>query len=119
MSDERPDVTEQPQDDVLRCSFCGKDQFQLRKLVEGPHALICADCVEECADIISDDRGEVSGEDAPGRIVGSVATARCSLCRTPARAADLVTVDTRGAVCDTCLTVLASVVRERKPETSR
>jgi hypothetical protein len=31
---------------VLRCSFCGKDQFQLRKLVKGGAASICADCVE-------------------------------------------------------------------------
>ena len=101
-------------DEVLRCSFCGKDQYQLRKLVAGPNVHICTDCVEVCVDIMADDTG-ASGDasDAEGRVVGSIVVARCSLCRTPTPAAELTTVDTRGALCGSCLAVVESVLRNR------
>ena len=41
--------------DVLRCSFCNKDQNDVRKLIAGPTVFICDECVEVCNDIISDD----------------------------------------------------------------
>ena len=42
--------------DVLRCSFCGKSQHEVRKLIAGPTVYICNDCVEVCLDIIAEDR---------------------------------------------------------------
>ncbi len=41
--------------DVLRCSFCNKDQSDVRKLIAGPTVFICDECVEVCNDIIADD----------------------------------------------------------------
>ena len=38
----------------LRCSFCGKPQSQVRRLIAGPDVFICDECVEMCADIIRD-----------------------------------------------------------------
>ena len=38
----------------LRCSFCGKPQSQVKRLVAGPGVYICDECVEMCMDIISD-----------------------------------------------------------------
>ena len=38
----------------LRCSFCGKPQNQVQRLVAGPGVYICDECVEMCMDIISD-----------------------------------------------------------------
>ena len=39
-------------DDKVRCSFCGKSQQQVRKLIAGPNgAYICDECVEICAEI--------------------------------------------------------------------
>ena len=43
-------------DDVLRCSFCGKSQHEVRKLIAGPTVYICNECVEVCLDIIAEDR---------------------------------------------------------------
>jgi ATP-dependent Clp protease ATP-binding subunit ClpX len=40
---------------VLRCSFCNKDQNDVRKLIAGPTVFICDECVEVCNDIIADD----------------------------------------------------------------
>ncbi|NOZ79700.1 MAG: ATP-dependent Clp protease ATP-binding subunit ClpX [Acidobacteria bacterium] len=42
--------------DVLRCSFCGKSQHEVRKLIAGPNVYICNECVEVCLDIIAEDR---------------------------------------------------------------
>ncbi|MBD93143.1 MAG: ATP-dependent Clp protease ATP-binding subunit ClpX [Acidobacteria bacterium] len=41
--------------EILRCSFCNKDQSDVRKLIAGPTVFICDECVEVCNDIIADD----------------------------------------------------------------
>ena len=41
--------------EVLKCSFCNKDQNNVRKLIAGPTVFICDECVEVCNDIIADD----------------------------------------------------------------
>lgn len=46
-------------DDKFRCSFCGKTQEQVRKLIAGPQgAYICDECVDICAEIIEEELGE-------------------------------------------------------------
>ena len=42
--------------ETLRCSFCNKDQGDVRKLIAGPTVFICDECVEVCNDIIADDK---------------------------------------------------------------
>ena len=41
---------------LLYCSFCGKSQHEVRKLIAGPTVYICNECVEVCLDIIAEDR---------------------------------------------------------------
>jgi ATP-dependent Clp protease ATP-binding subunit ClpX len=41
--------------EILRCSFCNKDQNDVRKLIAGPTVFICDECVEVCNDIVADD----------------------------------------------------------------
>src|SRR5262249_60128893 len=59
---------------TLYCSFCGKSQHDVRKLIAGPAVYICDECVELCTDIIRDEKpiwkilsllaeGESSGSD--------------------------------------------------------
>lgn len=43
-------------DAVPRCTFCGKSESQVRKLVTGSGAAICDECIELCVDIISEER---------------------------------------------------------------
>jgi ATP-dependent Clp protease ATP-binding subunit ClpX len=45
---------------ALYCSFCGKSQHEVRKLIAGPTVFICDECVELCLDIIRDD-SKISG----------------------------------------------------------
>ncbi|MBO5995968.1 MAG: ATP-dependent Clp protease ATP-binding subunit ClpX [Acetobacter sp.] len=44
---------------TLYCSFCGKSQRDVRKLIAGPTVFICDECVELCTDIIREEKGAV------------------------------------------------------------
>ncbi len=48
---------------ILYCSFCGKSQHEVRKLIAGPSVYICDECVELCNDIIREELEEVSASD--------------------------------------------------------
>lgn len=39
----------------LKCSFCGKTEDQVSRLVAGPGVFICSDCIAMCCDIVADD----------------------------------------------------------------
>ena len=43
-------------DEPLRCSFCNKDQRDVRKLIAGPTAYICDECIDLCLDIVAEER---------------------------------------------------------------
>src|ERR1043165_5052718 len=45
---------------ILYCSFCGKSQHEVRKLIAGPSVFICDECVELCNDIIREGLEEKS-----------------------------------------------------------
>ena len=52
-----------PSEKVLYCSFCGKSQHEVKKLIAGPSVFICDECIELCNDIIRDEI-PVDGGDA-------------------------------------------------------
>ncbi len=52
--------------DLLKCSFCGKSQKQVKKLIAGPGVYICNECIELCNEIIEEELntgGEATGND--------------------------------------------------------
>jgi ATP-dependent Clp protease ATP-binding subunit ClpX len=49
---------------LLYCSFCGKSQNEVRKLIAGPSVFICDECVELCNDIIREEIEEKQGQTA-------------------------------------------------------
>jgi ATP-dependent Clp protease ATP-binding subunit ClpX len=49
---------------LLYCSFCGKSQHEVRKLIAGPSVFVCDECVELCNDIIREEMQEKSGAGA-------------------------------------------------------
>ncbi len=51
--------------DLLKCSFCGKNQKQVRKLIAGPNIYICDECIELCNEILDEELAEVKGISAP------------------------------------------------------
>ncbi|HGG59880.1 MAG TPA: ATP-dependent Clp protease ATP-binding subunit ClpX [Gammaproteobacteria bacterium] len=60
MSDNKGD---HDNDKLLYCSFCGKSQHEVRKLIAGPSVFVCDECVELCNDIIREEIQEQVGED--------------------------------------------------------
>ena len=48
-------MTEKNNKNILYCSFCGKSQHEVRKLIAGPTVFICDECVELCMDIIREE----------------------------------------------------------------
>lgn len=61
---------------TLYCSFCGKSQHEVRKLIAGPNVFVCNECVELCMDIIREEdksqlvRGDDDGVPSPSEING-------------------------------------------------
>ncbi|MDZ4169889.1 MAG: ATP-dependent Clp protease ATP-binding subunit ClpX [Coriobacteriia bacterium] len=49
--------------DQLKCSFCGKSQRHVKKLIAGPGVYICDECIELCNDIVEDEVAEAASED--------------------------------------------------------
>ena len=60
-------TNEQP---PIRCSFCGKRENQVARLIAGPGVYICSDCVSACSDLLRDevDIGSYEGLEAPERL---------------------------------------------------
>ena len=66
LADQFGSFPENPSDTVrgeeagaLRCSFCHKSQYEVPKLIAGPGAFICNECVDLCFQIISEDSGDL------------------------------------------------------------
>src|SRR5262252_5256268 len=51
---------------TLHCSFCGKSQHEVRKLIAGPTVFICDECVELCKDIIQEEKKSSAGKSHDG-----------------------------------------------------
>ncbi|KTC95745.1 ATP-dependent Clp protease ATP-binding subunit ClpX [Legionella erythra] len=49
-------------DKILYCSFCGKSQHEVKKLIAGPSVFVCDECVELCNDIIREETQDVAEE---------------------------------------------------------
>ena len=66
-----PDKKGSPGEKTLYCSFCGKSQHEVKKLIAGPSVFICDECIDLCNDII---REEVPADAAPGDSKGDLPT---------------------------------------------
>ncbi|MEH6550873.1 MAG: ATP-dependent Clp protease ATP-binding subunit ClpX [Pseudomonadales bacterium] len=53
---------------LLYCSFCGKSQNEVRKLIAGPSVFICDECVDLCNDIIREEVQEAAAGDGDGKL---------------------------------------------------
>ena len=53
----------------LSCSFCGKSQKEVKKLIAGPTVYICDECIELCNDIIAEEYGQEEGGTTPQRVL--------------------------------------------------
>jgi ATP-dependent Clp protease ATP-binding subunit ClpX len=54
-------------DKLLYCSFCGKSQHEVKKLIAGPSVFICDECIDLCNDIVRDEMANAESESADGQ----------------------------------------------------
>ena len=63
------DQTSENSGKVLYCSFCGKSQHEVRKLIAGPSVFICDECVDLCNDIIQEEVQDSDDADASDEVL--------------------------------------------------
>ncbi|MBV1910763.1 MAG: ATP-dependent Clp protease ATP-binding subunit ClpX [Kangiellaceae bacterium] len=68
MSDKKKTGGRDDSGKLLYCSFCGKSQHEVRKLIAGPSVFICDECVELCNDIIREEIQEISQQDKSDKL---------------------------------------------------
>ncbi|MDQ7049386.1 MAG: ATP-dependent Clp protease ATP-binding subunit ClpX [Enterobacterales bacterium] len=68
MSDKKKSGGRDDSGKLLYCSFCGKSQHEVRKLIAGPSVFICDECVELCNDIIREEIQEISQQEGTSKL---------------------------------------------------
>ena len=58
--------------ETLHCSFCGKSQDEVKKLVAGRGVYICDECIEVCINIVADEMAEMNKSEGLGSEDGSL-----------------------------------------------
>ncbi len=68
MSDKKKSGGRDDSGKLLYCSFCGKSQHEVRKLIAGPSVFICDECVELCNDIIREEIQEIHQKETSDKL---------------------------------------------------
>jgi len=99
------------------CSFCGKSQDEVRKLIAGPTVYICDECIDLCNDIIAEevDREEQL-EGAANPVASLNAPSWCLVCQLPKPAEEVVAVPELGFVCHRCVDMIRAATDDPEPE---
>ena len=102
---------------VGACSFCGKSQDEVRKLIAGPTVYICDECIDLCNDIIAEEVEQEAQPEGPANPVASLNTPTwCRVCRLPKSAEEVVAVSELGFfVCRRCLDLIRAATDEPAP----
>ena len=106
---------------ALRCSFCNKAQAKVRKLIAGPTAFICDECIQVCNDIIRADNessptavapptsGSADNESSPTAVAPPTSSSTyltrvvtCKLCVMQLPLEDALVISERGFLCPGC-----------------
>jgi len=100
--------------DIVHCSFCGKSQENVRKIVAAKNASICDECVDICQDTIAQglelESGSRASEDQSHSTGPTIAFA-CALCGLQVPAEDSLLVPDRGALCAGCVEAVQEALR--------
>ena len=101
-------ASETVEDKLLYCSFCGKSQHEVVKLIAGPSVFICNDCVELCNGIIYE---EDQQENSPKR--HPVPTS-CSFCNKSVDEVEEILTGPSVSICNECVEISNRIIAERQ-----
>ena len=93
-----PQAPPAPTEPPLLCSFCGKTQDEVRKLIAGPSVYICDECIDLCNDIIAEEIAQ-SETDPP----------KCWVCQDASKRRDLINVPRGVSLCRDCFHAMRSL----------
>ena len=96
---------------LLICSFCGKNQDEVRKLIAGHSVHICNECVDMCDDILTKETGD-DAEGAPKAQDDPSAERLCGICMEPRETDELVFLPHAAYMCAGCLEEI-QIVRDK------
>jgi ClpX C4-type zinc finger len=104
--------------EVLRCSFCGKQQSEVTKLIAGPTSFICNECVEACKNIMDDEQRASGADNAsivtpPRRAHGQMHVVQNALLL------DGLPLGERGVLCPGCVGAVEAAMNRKTPDSRR
>jgi hypothetical protein len=102
---------------LLWCSFCGKSQKQVKKLIAGPDVYICDGCLHRVHTVLAAPGGRASDPIATIQQVGDEAGAGpCSFCGKPRDRVEAMVSAGAARMCNECLGLCDEIVREELGE---
>lgn len=106
---------------LLSCSFCGRNQRQVKKLIAGPHLYICDGCVSRAQAVIASPGQTASTPVATIQQVGEEAgLEQCSFCgKRRHQVAAMASVGDARIICNECLDLCDEIMSEEDPPTPR
>lgn len=95
-----------------RCSFCGKTQAQVMKLIAGSEGFICDGCVEVCNDVLAKEAASArfTSEADPYSDAPPDDPLPCLICGGEVPPGELITIPARGAICRACAGPTAAAI---------
>lgn len=112
-TDSHPDDKQAASEPKLICSFCGKSEDQVRKLIAGPSVYICEECVDICNEILEkESEHETPAGEPPRRGTIFNPEASCALCHLRKPSEELSAVPDRGFICTVCLDAVTAAAEK-------
>lgn len=96
--------------DFLRCSFCGKGQKQVKKLIAGSAVYICDGCVDAAYGAVATGQSGSFAAVAP-----DAGLVKCSFCDKPRALVPGLAAAAGGTICSECLDLCREIVIEEVP----
>jgi hypothetical protein len=97
---------------TLTCSFCGKHQKQVSKLIAGPGARICNECVEKADRAIATGEAAATPLSAITSLGEDAASAKCSFCGKRRHQVSGLALAAGGVICTECLALCDEIITD-------
>jgi ClpX C4-type zinc finger len=106
---------------LLACSFCGKQQNEVRKLIAGPGAYICDGCIDLAVDVITSGRAAHTALGAMNNVPEEQSGVRCNFCGKDRAQVERVAImpevtvertASSAAICSECLVLCGEIITE-------
>ena len=100
--------------DMLECSFCGKSQRQVAKLIAGPGAYVCDECVGVADGVLATGADAATPVSAVVSVAADLTTANCSFCGKQRHQVAGLAAATQASICTECLELCHEIIIEEQ-----